>query len=192
LGLEGGLNPYGYAYQNPLIYSDPDGEVPWVTIPLLAALLWPHYANAPAPDAITYDGTDAIIAGIIAASEVPASPLGIVKGGIKSCVVATKNAGPSVDDLSRADGALDKSGFTKAGRSLQKHGSRPGPKWNQTDINVNRPAEANPRGQDLADDVLTTPGSQVVPNPRGGVDVIAPDGRVVRFNRDGSMQGFRE
>jgi hypothetical protein len=86
--LEGGLNPYGYAYQNPLIYRDPDGELPWVAVPLLVALLWPHYANAPAPDAMTYNGTDAVVAAIIAASEVPASPLGVVKRGIKSCVAA--------------------------------------------------------------------------------------------------------
>jgi hypothetical protein len=75
---------------------------------------------------------------------------------------------------------------------LQKHGVRPGSKWNQSDINVNKPNQANPRGQDLVDDVLTTPGGKITPNPRGGVDATAPDGRTVRFNRDGSMQGFRE
>jgi hypothetical protein len=83
-------------------------------------------------------------------------------------------------------------GFTQAGHSLQKHGSRPGSKWSQSDIDVNKPGLANLRGQDLVDDVLTTPGSRVMPNPRGGTDVIAPDGRVIRYNRDGSFQGFRE
>ncbi len=99
---------------------------------------------------------------------------------------------PSVDDLSRAAAQPRKGGFTEAGGSLQKHGSRPGSKWSQSDINVNKPSQANLRGQDLVDDVLTTPGGRVSPNPRGGVDATAPDGRTVRFNRDGSMQGFRE
>ena len=53
-------------------------------------------------------------------------------------------------------------------------------------------SQANSRAQDLVDDVLTTPGSKVKPNSRGGVDVVAPDGRVIRYNRDGTMQGFRE
>ena len=32
IGLDGGLNTYGYAYQNPLMYYDPDGRVPLVLI----------------------------------------------------------------------------------------------------------------------------------------------------------------
>ena len=40
----------------------------------------------------------------------------------------TKTIAPSLDDLSRAAGAIDKGGFTAAGRSLTKHGAgaRPG------------------------------------------------------------------
>ena len=109
--------------------------------------------------------------------------------------LATRNAvrsGISVDDLSKAAQQLDKNGFTKAGRSLQKHGSRPGSKWNQSDINVNSPKQANSRAQDLVDDVLTSPGGKITPNPRGGWDASAPNGRTIRFNRDGTMQGFRE
>lgn len=71
---------------------------------------------------------------------------------------------------------------------MQKHGSRPGSKWSQSDINVSSPKQANPRAQDLVDDVLTTPGGKLQPNPRGGWDAVAPDGRTVRYNRDGSMQ----
>lgn len=104
---------------------------------------------------------------------------------------ASKKA-PSLDDLSKAASSDYKNGFTKAGHSLQKHGSRPGSKWSQPDINVNSPQQANSRAQDLVDDVLTAPGSKVEPNPRGGWDAVAPDGRTVRFNRDGTMQGLRE
>ena len=119
--------------------------------------------------------------------EAAAAGLGatILKVGEKCASKAT----PALDDLSKAAGALDRNGFTRAGRSLQKHGDRPGSIWPQTSPN---PAMANPQAQSLVDDILTTPGSQVIPNPRGGWDAIAPDGRTLRFNRDGSFQGFRE
>src|SRR5690606_15097373 len=33
IGLAGGLNLYGYAYQNPLLYSDPTGEIAFLAAP---------------------------------------------------------------------------------------------------------------------------------------------------------------
>jgi len=119
-------------------------------------------------------------------------PIGSMTVGGVGRGVAKKGAGKSLDDLSRVAATQKVGGFTQAGHSLQKHGSRPGSKWSQSDIDVNKPGLANARGQQLVDDVLTTPGSRVVSNPRGGTDVIAPDGRVIRYNRDGSFQGFRE
>lgn len=110
---------------------------------------------------------------------------------VKETKVASRST-PSVDDLSKAASQQYKNGFTKAGHSLQKHGSRPGSKWYQPDIDVNKPKLANPRGQDLIDDVLTTPDSKITRNPRGGWDANTPDKRTVRFNRDGTMQGLRE
>ena len=37
IGLQGGLNTYGYAYQNSLMYYDPDGHVPTIFIRLVLA-----------------------------------------------------------------------------------------------------------------------------------------------------------
>ena len=34
IGLQGGLNTFGYGYQNPNKYVDPDGRLAWVLIPL--------------------------------------------------------------------------------------------------------------------------------------------------------------
>jgi hypothetical protein len=97
---------------------------------------------------------------------------------------------PSVDELSNAAGIPDKGGYTKAGRALQKHGSRPGSVYERP--TSGKPNVMNQAGQNVVDDILTTPGSQVKPNRLGGVDVVAPDGRGVRYNADGSFRGFLE
>ncbi|MAQ24722.1 MAG: hypothetical protein CMK83_10915 [Pseudomonadales bacterium] len=35
IGLDGGINTYGYAYQNPIMYYDPRGEAVWFLLPWL-------------------------------------------------------------------------------------------------------------------------------------------------------------
>jgi hypothetical protein len=50
----------------------------------------------------------------------------------------------------------------------------------------------NPAGQNVVDDILTTPGATTTRNRLGGIDVRASDGRGVRFNPDGSMRGLLE
>jgi type VI secretion system secreted protein VgrG len=37
IGLEGGVNTYGYAYQNPIVNFDPDGRLVWMGVP---AWIW--------------------------------------------------------------------------------------------------------------------------------------------------------
>ena len=37
LGLDGGINTYGYAYQNPIMNYDPDGRLVWLVIPGICA-----------------------------------------------------------------------------------------------------------------------------------------------------------
>ncbi|MFN7397198.1 MAG: RHS repeat-associated core domain-containing protein [bacterium] len=96
----------------------------------------------------------------------------------------------ALDDLSKAAGAMDKNGLTKAGRALQKHSDRPGSAFNNP--GSKSPGSLNPAGQNVVDDILTTPGTQVKPNRLGGIDVVAPDGRGVRYNPDGSFRGFLE
>ncbi|GAA4349235.1 hypothetical protein GCM10023165_35840 [Variovorax defluvii] len=186
-GLNAGTNRFVYALDDPLSVLDDDG-------------LAPKKPNGAVPGPFS-----PVTGGVIKPSPIPGwQPLPIgVPGRARLSGAASADwgrgvAGPicqptySLDDLSRAAGAAAKGGFTAAGRSLQKHGSRDGSKWTQGDIDVNKPVQANSRGQDLVDDVLTSPGGQVVPNARGGLDAVAPDGRVVRYNRDGTFQGLRE
>jgi filamentous hemagglutinin len=44
----------------------------------------------------------------------------------------------------------------------------------------------------VVDEILNDPDSARRSNRYGGEDVIAPDGRGVRFDRDGSLRGFLE
>ena len=108
--------------------------------------------------------------------------------------VATKKGGGLTDAMSEAGKKLDpadKQGkLTKAGRSLQKHGSgsrRPDSPFPPARGNQNT---INQAGQDQLDDILTDPNSTVTPLGRGGTRIDAPDGRGVRFDADGSFSGF--
>jgi RHS repeat-associated protein len=110
------------------------------------------------------------------------APRGLIGGGAAGGV-------GSLDGLSRAAGALDRNGLTKAGRALQKHSSRPGSAFSTS---ATRAGDLNAVGQSLVDDILTVPGSMQRGNRLGGVDFLGPDGRGIRFNPDGSFRGFLE
>ena len=99
---------------------------------------------------------------------------------------------PSLEDLRKAANADDRNGHTQAGRSLAKKAGRPNSAYDLDGANPNNPKEANARASKIVDEILNNPKSKIVPNERGGWDVISPDGRVMRYNRDGSFQGFRE
>lgn len=94
---------------------------------------------------------------------------------------------PSLDDLSRAGQAADRNGLTKAGRALQKHGDRSGsafPKIRWKDLNA--------KGQEILDDILTSPGAKFEVRADGILRVRDPSGRGASFNPDGSFRGFLE
>jgi hypothetical protein len=99
----------------------------------------------------------------------------------------------SLEELSNSAAAMDRGGFTGAGRSLQKHGSRgsvtyPEPRGSRQQINQ--------AGQHVADDILTTPGATVTRrhHARYGevIEVWTPDGRGMRYRASGEFIGFLE
>lgn len=91
-------------------------------------------------------------------------------------------------DPTDAGGAL-----TKAGRAAQKHGDRSGSAFLALKGN---PSALNEAGQATVDDILTVPGSHVTKRTTGRygevVEVRAPDGRGVRYDREGNFIGFLE
>ena len=102
-----------------------------------------------------------------------------------------------IEDFSSAGRALDpadKSGqLTVAGRALQKHGGRedsvfPGAKG--------RPYDINTQGQRVVDEILSSPAKTVTYKDTGrfGVvtDIVAPDGRGIRYDSAGKFIGFLE
>lgn len=99
----------------------------------------------------------------------------------------------SLDALSSAAAAGDRGGLTAAGRALQKHGGRPSSAFPAARGN---PAQINQARQNIVDDILNASGSTQTmrSTDRFGdvVEVVAPDGRGVRFSADGKFIGFLE
>jgi RHS repeat-associated protein len=106
---------------------------------------------------------------------------------------AARAIGHSVDDLSRAAGALDKNGVSATAKALQSHFDRGGSAFPRITGNA---ASRNAAGQAVVDDILRSPGSTFTRRSTGRfgevLDVRAPDGRGVRFGSDGSFIGLLE
>lgn len=89
-----------------------------------------------------------------------------------------------------ANQPLGKGGLTKAGRALDKHaaGQRrpdsPFPSLSGSNVNKNQVALKQ------VDEILNSPNATFRKLGRGGIEARLPDGRGVRFNRDGSFSGF--
>ena len=105
--------------------------------------------------------------------------------------------GHSVDSLSEASKAkdpADRSGqLTVAGRALQKHGGRPGSSFPAPKGN---PAAINEAGQRTVDEILNNPNTKATQKQAGRygtvTDVVAPDGRGLRYSSTGQLIGFLE
>jgi RHS repeat-associated protein len=89
-----------------------------------------------------------------------------------------------------AGAAEDVNGLTRAGRALEKHGSRPGSAFPRATGNV--PAK-NAQGQEILKGILRSPNKQIRRNRFGGQDIFdLTTGRGVRFDANGNMIGFLE
>jgi filamentous hemagglutinin len=97
-----------------------------------------------------------------------------------------------VDKLIEASKVLDKGDLTLAGRALQKHGNREGSSFPSAQGNPNK---INEQAQKIVLDILNNPHTVIEKNTgRFGqvVDIIAPDGRGLRYSTDGKLIGFLE
>lgn len=99
----------------------------------------------------------------------------------------------SIDELIEAGNVIDPSDalgtMTKAGRALEKHGSRPGSAFPQVTGDV---AAKNSQGAAALSDILRSAGAVGKPNRFGGFDYFAPDGRGARFDHNEGFTGFLE
>ena len=82
---------------------------------------------------------------------------------------------------------MDRSGLTRAGRALDKHGGRSNSAFPKATGNS---ANKNMQGQFHLDDIVTHPQSISCENRFGGQDVFSPSGRGVRFDGEGNFTGF--
>jgi filamentous hemagglutinin len=85
----------------------------------------------------------------------------------------------------------DKSGeYTRAGRALQKHGSRDGSAFPKPKGN---PSQMNSQGQNALDRIVNSSNSRIESGNRfGGVDVFHESGMGARFDASGTFRGFLE
>ncbi|WP_155865155.1 hemagglutinin repeat-containing protein [Achromobacter xylosoxidans] len=125
---------------------------------------------------------------------------GLFRPGVAEIGAGAKGrafAGKNIHELSNAGKLLDpadKSGqLSLAGRALQKHGSREGSAFPSV---KGSPSEINAQGQRIADEILRNPASTVSYKDTGRfgtvMDVIAPDGRGLRYDSNGKFIGFLE
>jgi filamentous hemagglutinin len=99
----------------------------------------------------------------------------------------------SIEELIEAGNAIDPSDasgtMTKAGRALEKHGSRPASVFPKATGDV---AAKNSQGAAALSDILHNVGTIEKANRFGGADYVATDGRGARFDRKGEFMGFLE
>ncbi len=108
-----------------------------------------------------------------------------------------KFGGRTVTELSSAANSIDPTDkgrqLTKAGRALQKHSGRPGSAFS---VANGGPSVINAQGRSIVDSILNNPASHFTQrnDSRYGhiTDIVAPDGRGLRFSAKGELIGFLE
>ena len=111
----GGLNWYAYANNSPLLYVDPDGELPILALPLIAAAAYlgsTQFANATGPNDPTFNGAPfADEAALLSGAGVVASASRGLAGGITAFA---RQAGDEALLLARAGARQVNSGYRAA------------------------------------------------------------------------------
>ncbi|WP_157221515.1 hypothetical protein [Herbaspirillum sp. YR522] len=101
--------------------------------------------------------------------------------------------GKSIDDLAQAATAADKGDLSVAGRALQKHGNRDGSAFPNAKGN---PADVNEQAQQVVNEILNDPATIATQRNTGRfgqvTDIVAPDGRGLRYDANGKLIGFLE
>ena len=99
----------------------------------------------------------------------------------------------SVEDLARAAAEPDRGGLTRAGRSLHKHGSRPGSVY---PVPRGSAEAMNRLALEMVIAILVDPINEVKRRPHGrhGVvlDILSSSGRGLRYRENGAFINFLE
>ena len=189
-------NRFAHAKSNPQIYIDPDGRQAKLILNVLKAAakgesMRQAFAGVLDNGQIILSGDPSVgelerlkATGLLVLDVSGASDLlgGLGRGARALGII------DGVHDLSKSAGAIDRNGLTVAGRALQKHGAREGSAF----PSVSGHEALNKIGQRIVDSILKSPGLRRDPNRYGGFDYFAPDGRGLRYGKDGRFIGFLE
>ncbi|MFO6297982.1 hypothetical protein [Rahnella selenatireducens] len=114
-------------------------------------------------------------------------------GQLERFVPPPKINGFTIEQLSDGAKILDKGDLTQAGRALQKHGGRVGSVFPSVKGNT---LAINEQGQSIVDNILNDTGKTVLQSNTGRfgqvTDIIATDGRGLRYDLEGKLIGFLE
>jgi RHS repeat-associated protein len=163
----------------PLVFADDlprQNKVYWVTPDVYEAAL-----EAQRDVAAVVASTSTTIAGGAIAARILSSA--------RAAIGRIAAAARGTSALSKAGQVLDRGGLTKAGRALEKHGSRPGSVFSKATGNA---TAKNAQGQAALDDILGNV-SRTSPNKFGGHDYFGGGrGGGARFDSEGNFIGFLE